>query len=180
MKDKIVFVVEGKNDFAKLKSVLPFADIITTNGSEISNSTLNEIRRLSESKRIVLLLDPDGPGEKIRRRIVDIVPESEHVYVRKELAISSNKKKVGVEHLSNEDLLDALNYVKMPRKSSGVQLNDLFDLGLVGRENSKQLRQRVCDELGIGTANAKTLLYKINMFGFNVENIRNIVDRVKL
>ena len=67
----MVIVVEGKNDANKIKTIFPEADIITTNGSEISRQTLESIAKASNNDTVVLCLDPDGPGEKIRRKILE-------------------------------------------------------------------------------------------------------------
>ena len=67
----MLIVVEGKNDKNKLENIFKDANIIITNGSEISEDTLNTIKKLSENNEIVLCLDPDGPGEKIRKKIME-------------------------------------------------------------------------------------------------------------
>ena len=41
-----VYVVEGKNDYSKLKQLYPEMFILTTNGSEILDSTLDALIKL--------------------------------------------------------------------------------------------------------------------------------------
>ena len=90
----MVIVVEGKNDANKIKTIFPDVDIIITNGSEINKGTINDIKKASENNEVVLCLDPDGPGEKIRRKIVEQVPNVNQVFASKNNAISKNKKKM--------------------------------------------------------------------------------------
>ncbi|XMB67839.1 ribonuclease M5 [Mycoplasmatota bacterium zrk1] len=177
---RVVLVVEGKNDYAKVKSVFPDVDVITTNGSEISKETLCEIEKLSQDRRVILLLDPDGPGERIRKTIINSAPSVEHVFVERALAISSNKKKVGIEHMAKEDLLESLRHIKKPTNRKTVTRLDLFRLSLIGCSDSKFLRKEVCNELGIGFANGKTLLNKINMFGYSYSELKKAVLKVKI
>ena len=61
-----VLVVEGKNDKARILAIFPHLNVITTNGSEISGETLDMIEELSKKYEVILFLDPDYPGERIR------------------------------------------------------------------------------------------------------------------
>ena len=53
MKIKEVIVVEGKSDYTLLKSFLD-AEIITTNGSEISRETLNLEKFIFQSNKLFI------------------------------------------------------------------------------------------------------------------------------
>ena len=61
MKIKEVIVVEGKSDLIFLKSFLD-AEIIITNGSEISKETLDLIKKANETTGVIVLTDPDYPA----------------------------------------------------------------------------------------------------------------------
>ena len=65
---KPVIVVEGTSDVNKL-SLLVDADYVVTNGSEVSRETLRYIKELSKTRQIIILTDPDYPGERIRNII---------------------------------------------------------------------------------------------------------------
>lgn len=172
---KTIFVVEGKNDASVLKQHFPEISVMITNGSSVPASLLLELKQLSEENTIVLLLDPDGPGEKIRKKITSEVSNVQHIFVDRKLAISKNRKKVGIEHMTKEDLIEALNHVKWSKNSLNIQRNQLLDLNLLGKPDSKALREYVCLELKIGYANAKTFLSKINMFGVTIEELKKTV-----
>lgn len=158
-----IYVVEGKNDYAKIKSILPSAKIMVTGGIAIKTSFYDELIYLSKENEIVLLLDPDGPGEKIRKLIQSKIPTVRHVYVDKNQAVSKNKKKVGIEHMSKDDLLKVLDFEQSTSNDVSYTICDLHDYGLVGQKNSREKREFIGVYCKIGYGNAKTLLTKLNM-----------------
>lgn len=172
----IIFVVEGKNDQSKLKQYYPKMQTVITNGSDVSDQFLRELLTYSKNARIVLFLDPDGPGEKIRKKIVATIPDCEHIFVERSLAISKNKRKVGIEHMSKMDLDNALDAILIPQSTVTITKNDLFELGLIGMNDSKEKRAYLSDNLKIGVANGKTLLSKLNMFGVTIEDVQKIME----
>ena len=174
----VLFVVEGKNDQAKLKQYYPHIQTVITNGSDVSDELLLELKEYSKVWRIVLLLDPDGPGEKIRKIISRAIPSSEHVFVERKKAISKNKKKVGIEHMSKLDLDNALTKVLFISKLGSLTMNDLYDFGLIGINESKSRREYLSRSLSIGYANGKTLLNKLNMFNISKEKIASILEEL--
>ena len=148
----MLIVVEGKNDKNKLENIFKDANIIITNGSEISQDTLNTIKSLSENNEVILCLDPDGPGEKIRKKIMEYVPNAYNVYADKQKAISRNKKKVGIEHMSKKDICELFEHIYVPKYENNITYEELFDLGLM---NNKKLREKLCANLHIGYCNGK-------------------------
>lgn len=171
----VVFVVEGKNDASTLKGYYPDINVVITNGSAVSNEFLLELSSLSKHNRIILLLDPDGPGEKIRKKITEYLPNVEHIFVDRKSAISSNKKKVGIEHMTKEDLDAAIKDIRIVKNDVYITRNQLYDLDLLGKPDSRVLRDYLCNALKIGKANAKTLLNKLNMFGITLEELNEVV-----
>lgn len=158
-------VVEGYHDLAKLKAIYPEIDVVITNGSEISQETLIELKELNTQRGLILFLDPDYQGERIRRMINDYVGTTKHAFLLKKDCISKNRKKVGIEHAKDTIIIEQLNkYYISSDNSVKYSMNDLIAYKLMGHANSKALRKKVCEELGIGLCNAKTLLTKLNMF----------------
>ncbi len=164
----MVIVVEGKNDANKLKSIFANIDIIITNGSEISEQTLVDIYKASLKNEVILCLDPDGPGEKIRRRILEVVPSVHQVFAKKDLAISANKKKIGIEHMSKEDILEMFKNIKESKNNGVITYMELYELGYM---TSKEKRIRLCECLNISYCNGKQLLKRLNMFGITLEEV---------
>ena len=173
MKFNEIVVVEGLHDLERLKSIYEDIDVLITNGSEIEEN-LPTIIEASKKRDIILFLDPDYPGERIRKKITEVIPNAKHAFLKKDLAISKNKKKVGIEHAKKEDIIDALNNVLTPSKNSknGTYL-ELYNLGLFGNEKSQKLRDKVCEKLNLGHTNGKTFLKRINMFNIDIKTIEN-------
>ena len=173
-KIKEVVVVEGYHDLAKLKAIYQEIDIYITNGSEISEETLDELKKLNKSRGLILFLDPDYQGERIRRIINSYVGPTKHAFLNKKDCINKNQTKVGIEHANSIKIIEALSsfYSTENTVLTRIEISDLSRLGLVGKPHSKELRKRLGEKLGIGLNNGKTLLNKVNMFGITLEQIR--------
>lgn len=174
-----VVVVEGYHDLAKLKSIYPKMDIIITNGSEISDETLNDLNTLNKTRGLILLLDPDYQGERIRRIINDYVGETKHAFIKKALCINKSKTKVGIEHAKKEDIIEALKtvYASKNNITESIALMDLYNLDLIGCVNAKKNRKLLSEKLGISLSNGKTLHKKLNMFEISKQQILEVIKR---
>ena len=171
-----VVVVEGYHDLDAVKKVFPTVDVVITNGSEISIETLNELKVLNEKRGLILLLDPDYPGEKIRKEINNHVGNTKHAYIRKELCINKKGTKVGIEHAPLQEIEKALNKaISMDYGANEITVQDLYKIGLIGNQNSKSKRKKLSDYLNIGEANGKTLCKKLNMFNISLNQIKDLI-----
>ena len=170
---KEVVVVEGYHDLAKLKAIYKDIDVVITNGSEISKDTLNELQVLNKKRGLILFLDPDYQGERIRKQINDYVGETKHAFLPKEKCINKNKTKVGIEHALSQDIIDSLSNVLSTKKQAEnkITFQDLYELNLLGCKNAKDNRRTISNNLGIGLSNGKSILRKLNMFGFSKDDI---------
>lgn len=172
-----VLVVEGKNDKARILAIFPHLNVITTNGSEISEDTLDMIEELSKKHEIVLFLDPDYSGERIRNIILTRVPNCQNVYIKKSKAIDERKHKVGVEHASDEDIIEALeNRITYNTKTNNIFMSDLYKLGLLGSVESKTRRAYLAERLHIGNPNGKTLLKRLNFLQLTFNELEEILN----
>ena len=175
-----IIVVEGLHDEINIKSVYPNAKCVITNGSEISIETINYIKELSKNHNIIVFTDPDHPGERIRSKIEEIVPNCKHAFIRKKDAHSSNNKKLGVEHATKEVIIECLENVYENNTSNETITNlDLFDLGLTGKKDSALLRDKISDKLNIGRPNNKTFLKRLNLIGITRKNLEEIICQIK-
>ena len=172
-----VLVVEGKNDKARILAIFPNLQVITTNGSEISEETLDMIEELSKSNKIILFLDPDYPGERIRRKILERVPDCENIYINKQKAIDERKHKVGVEHASVDDIKEALSHrITFSNKVGTLVVSDLYSLGLLGKPDSTNKRSFLAEKLHIGSPNGKTLLNRLNFLQMTYTDVEEILN----
>lgn len=176
-----VIIVEGIHDEMRIKSLFPDAYVVTTNGREISDDTLKLIKTLSLNNEIIIFTDPDFPGERIRERINLVVPNAKHAFLRKKDAISSNKKKVGIEHASDEVLLASLANIYEYKENDGLLTNnDLFELRLNGFPNSAILREKLAIKLNLGRPNGKTLLKRLNMLKISKEELIKLCQELEM
>lgn len=164
-KIKEIIVVEGKDDTVRVKRAVQ-ADTIETNGSEISESTIEQIRLAQNQRGVIIFTDPDYPGERIRKIISEKVPGCKHAFLPRQEAIPKKGKGLGVEHASIEAIQKALNAVQqeMIDITEEITQEDLMEAGLIGEARSKERREKLGIILKIGYTNGKQLHKRLNMF----------------
>ncbi|USG65894.1 ribonuclease M5 [Brevibacillus ruminantium] len=163
MKIKEVIVVEGRDDTAAIKRAV-HADTIETGGSAINERTIQKIR-LAQSKRgVIIFTDPDYQGERIRKIISRAVPGCKHAFITQ--ADGTRKGDIGVENASVETIIRALQDVKseMAESAGEITADDMLEHGLTSGSGSKERRIKLGERLGIGYANAKQMLSRLNAF----------------
>lgn len=172
-----VFVVEGKNDQRKLETIFESPIVVTTNGSAIDPDRMTLLKKLDETHDIILLLDPDHAGSRIRRIVSNQLKNVFHAFVDKEDAVSKNERKVGIEHASKEDILKALKNIKVviEHQKSDVTYAFLYDFKILGHQDADKRRQKIAKALGIGHANGKTFYQRLHLFGINQKDIIEVM-----
>ena len=169
-----ILVVEGAMDQAFLSNFID-CEFVQTNGSAVSRETIEYLKEASKTRQIVILTDPDSPGNLIRSRIAAEVPTCLHAFVRKERSIKG--KKVGVAESTKEEVLLALSHlVPAPHDLGGLTMTDLEELGLTGNANSREMRDRVAERLHLGHVNAKMFLKRANALNLTKEDLRRAID----
>ena len=174
---KEVIVVEGKNDTRRLQSFFD-VETIETHGMSLNRETIELIRQINAQRGVILFLDPDAPGEKIRKKLNEEIPGLKNAFVMKEDA--RTRKKVGIEHASGEVLEEALNHLlTYADVKQSISESEFYALGLSGREDSASLRQLVSEAYHLGKCNGKTLLKRLNLAGIKAEDIRRFMEDKK-
>jgi ribonuclease M5 len=165
MKIKEIIVVEGKDDTTAIKRAVD-ADTIETNGSAINEETIEKIKLAHKHRGVIILTDPDFPGEKIRKTISEKVPGCKHAFLAKEDAISKKGKGLGVEHASVEAIKKALSDAHEMSDAffEEITREDLITAGLVGGTGAKERREKLGKLLKIGYTNGKQLHKRLMMF----------------
>ena len=167
---KGILVVEGKSDVAFLTNYID-AEFVITNGSDIPFETINYLKEMSKSKDIIVLTDPDFPGKKIRDTLDKEIPNLKHVFIDKDRAIKHHK--VGVAEADIDMVLDALNHLYENRDPLGtISMSDLYELGLIGKDDSFFKRKIASEKLHLGFCNAKTFLKRINTSNISIEELK--------
>ena len=172
-----VIVVEGKSDIARVKQAVE-ADIIATGGFAHRSAVIEDIRAAYHKRGIIILTDPDGPGERIRARLASLFPDALLAFVPKSEASSADD--VGIEDASPEAIQAALGKVRLLyQKESGVfTISDLWEAGLIGSENASVKRADVGAVLGIGFGNGKQFLKRLNHFGVTREEWKSALEQL--
>lgn len=174
-----LIVVEGIHD-KQIVALAVDADIWVIGGDRIAHRFLDELERASRIRDVIIFTDPDGPGERIRHRIVSRIPHCKHAYLPKLKAISGNK--VGIEHASRTVILEALQKVRSKSTlSTGTHsftMEDLWQAGLVSGKSAGERRRAVGDILNIGYGNAKSFLQKLNVLGVSRDEWENALDEL--
>ena len=174
MRIKEIIVVEGSHDSDTLKKYFE-CDTIETHGLAISEETISLLKDVNEKRGIIIFTDPDTPGNKIRNIINEAIPNAKNAFVVKKDAKTS--KKVGIEHASKEVLEEALNnLITFEEVEDKLDMNDMYDLGLMGNSDSKRKRELLASKLHIGEASAKTTLKRLNYLGITREKIKEILE----
>ncbi len=169
---KEIVVVEGKTDSAKLKKLFN-VNTIETNGLSLNKKTINDIKKLSQENGLILFLDPDGPGEKIRKKLIDIFPNSKNCFINKN-DILSNSKKIGVAEASDESIYKAFdNIVTFNAINNSISWEEYLNLEL----DSKNKRISLCNKLNISYCNNKQLFKRLNMLNMSYDDIKNIIKQ---
>lgn len=166
-----IIVVEGKDDVAAVKRACA-AEVIITNGLGITPETLDRIRIAHKRKGVIILTDPDYPGEKIRKIIDRAVPGCKHAY------LETSQKLIGVEYAAPEEILQALKRARSSEvpKEEIFSVIDLCNWGLLGCKAAAASRRKVAKQLGLGQANGKQFLARLNGYGISREEVVNALE----
>ena len=174
---KEIIVVEGKEDTRRLKEVFKNINTIETRGSAISKRTLDLIKEAKEQCGVIIFTDPDYQGQRIRSIINEYIPGCKNAYIKKEKAICISKHKVGVEHCSDKDIIEALSSItEVEEKESDISYIDLYNLKIVGNQKSNELRDFLSDKLNLGYNNAKQFYKKVKLFNITKEKLESLID----
>lgn len=162
---KEVIVVEGRADEARIRACRIEADTIRTDGFNLLPHTLEAIRAAYERRGIIILTDPDGAGERIRKYLTDQFPLAKHAFVPRKEAIANDD--LGIEQANRDSILRALEQARCLQfePQHEFTLADLSENGLNGTTDASERRSFVGAELGIGYGNAKQFLRRLNGYG---------------
>ena len=165
---KEVLVVEGKMDVVAIGKAVE-ADCIITEGFNLKPKALDAIKQAYKKRGIIILTDPDSAGERIRQFLSKRFPDAKHAFVPRDEATANDD--IGIEQASPESIRKALEKVRTLdwNPSEIFSGADLIRGGLSGAADASERRARLGARLGIGYANAKTFLLRLNHYGVTRE-----------
>lgn len=158
-------IVEGRYDKNTLAQVVD-APILETSGFGIFHDSqrLALLRRLAETRGIIVLTDSDGAGFVIRNYLRGAIDPAQvkHAYIpdvagkERRKRTASKEGKLGVEGMRPEVLLEALRRAGATIEGEDALLPgaritkaDLYAAGLTGGADSRAVRQRLLEQLDL-------------------------------
>ena len=177
-----MIVVEGKDDTRRIQEVVE-ADTIETIGSAINDEILTQIEHAQETRGVIIFTDPDYSGEKIRKTIMEVVPDAKHAFLSRKVAVpKKNGGSLGVEHASDEAIIEALKKVVTPVQAGEdyqeIPRQTLVEYGLIAGANAKKYRELLGDDLRIGYTNSKQLVKRLSMFRITEAELKESMTRI--
>ena len=177
---KEVIIVEGKMDVLAVRRAAE-ADCIITDGFRLRSMAIRNIRAAYEKRGIIILTDPDTVGERIRARLTEMFPHARHAFVPAEDATNFNDGDIGIEQASPAAIRAALDKVRTPMDvpAESFSMADMMAHGLTGTEDAALRRARLGRRLGLGFANAKTFLRRLNTYGVTREEFTSAIEELQ-
>lgn len=194
VKIKQAIVVEGRYDKNTLSQVVD-APIFETAGFGIfkNKQQMDLLRRVAESRGLIVFTDPDGAGLVIRNHIKSAIPNHllKHAYVpdimgkERRKAKPGKEGKLGVEGMNKEVILEALRRsgATFEGKSSPVSREitkqDMVELGLSGGNDSSGKRLLLQKKLNFPeNMSANALLQALNLL-YDLDELTQIVESLE-
>lgn len=175
-----VVVVEGIHDKQQVQAAVE-AEVVVLGGDRIARQTMELLRRLVKIRGVIVFTDPDGAGERIRRRVDQAVPGCKHAQLPRAKAISGQG--LGVEHAAIADIQQAIMASKPTALASSLQPEfthaDLLAARLAACPEAADRRTILGDILGIGYGNAKAFLHKLNTLGVTRTEFDAALERLR-
>ena len=197
IKIKEAVIVEGKHDKIKLSSLID-GRIIETGGFQIfsDREKIELLRRLADTRGLLILTDSDSAGFLIRNHIQSCIPKEKirHAYIpdlygkEKRKLHPSKEGKLGVEGIDPEILLEsirrsgasAIEEAGSSEEKRKIPKLDLYEDGFSGGADSSKKRQVLLRELGLPERlTAKALVPVLNSL-VNYEEYQKVVKKINL
>lgn len=174
---KEVIVVEGRDDAIAVKKAVD-AEIIITHGFGLTEETLERIAFAQKRKGVIIFTDPDYAGEKIRKTIANRVSGCKHAFLPREEAMKNDD--IGIENASPGSIIEALEKAKTEQGEKRQEFSqaDLLKHDLLGSDQSARRRDVLGKLLGIGHANGKQFLNRLNHYGITREEFEEAIKKL--
>lgn len=187
-------LVEGRYDKNTLSQIVD-APILETSGFGIfkNKEQMALLRRVAESRGLIVFTDSDGAGFVIRNHIKSAIPAKylKHAYIpdipgkERRKATPGKEGKLGVEGMTPEVILESLRragatFEDNTQKIRGnISKQDMAALGLSGGSNSSLLRLRLAEKLDFpARMSANALLQALNLL-YTLEELTEIVKTLE-
>lgn len=179
-KIKEVIVVEGKDDTKQIQRAVD-ADTFETNGSALSSSDIEQLKKLQKTRGLIIFTDPDFNGERLRKMISQAIPGVKHAFIRRDQGIPTEAHgSLGVEHATQKTILNALDslYTEEEAQEPIFDRRDMVDADFVSGPAARYRRERLGQLLGIGYGNGKQMLKRLNVFRITRDQFERAVQQM--
>ena len=191
LKIKEAIVVEGRYDKNTLSQLVD-APILETSGFGImkDKQQLKLLRRVAESRGLIVFTDSDGAGFVIRNYLKGAIPSKYllHAYIpdipgkERRKSAPGKEGKLGVEGMTPQVILDALRKAgatilgeKQVRTAGNITKQEMMELGLSGGPNSSHLRKALLKKLDLPEhMSANALLQALNLL-YTLDELQEII-----
>lgn len=194
VKIKEAIVVEGRYDKNTLAQIID-APILETSGFGIfkDKKQMALLRRVAESRGLIVFTDSDGAGFVIRNHIKSAIPGKylKHAYIpdimgkERRKAAPGKEGKLGVEGMTREVILEALRRCGATIEGEEVSVSgritkqDLMALGLSGGACAGEKRSRLLKKLDLPEhMSANAMLQALDLL-YTIEELTTIVETME-
>ena len=194
VKIKEAILVEGRYDKNTLSQIVD-APILETSGFGIfkDKKQLALLRRVAETRGLIVFTDSDGAGFVIRNHIKSAIPGKylKHAYIpdilgkEKRKAAPGKEGKLGVEGMTPEIIIDCLRRAgatiegEVAKKAVGsITKQDLAELGLSGGRDSSVKRKALLKYLELPEhMSANAMLQALNLLT-DLETLQTLMKEI--
>ena len=194
LKIKEAIVVEGRYDKNTLSQIVD-APILETSGFGImkDKQQLKLLRRVAESRGLIIFTDSDGAGFVIRNYLKGAINPNYllHAYIpdipgkERRKTAPGKEGKLGVEGMTPQVIMDALRKAgatvlgeETARSAGNITKQDMMELGLSGGQGSSELRKQLLKKLDLPEhMSANALLQAVNLL-YTLDELREITAQL--
>ena len=187
-------VVEGRYDKNTLSQVVD-APILETSGFGImkDKAQLDLLRRVAQSRGLIIFTDSDGAGFVIRNHLKSCIDNRylKHAYIpdiygkERRKATAGKEGKLGVEGMTPQVILECLRRAGATFEgednavpAAQITKQDLMSLGLSGGKDSSALRSKLLQKLNLPAhMSSNAMLQALNLL-YSAEQLKEIMEEI--
>ncbi len=191
IKIREAIVVEGRYDKNTLSQIVD-APIFETSGFGImkDKAQLSLLRKVADSRGLIVFTDPDGAGFVIRNFLKGAIPAKQlkHAYIpdiygkERRKSAPGKEGKLGVEGMRPEVIIDALRSAgatiegeSTTHTTGNITKQDLMELGLSGGQDSSEKRKQLLKKLQLPEhMSSNAMLQALNLL-IDLEGLQQLV-----
>lgn len=166
-----IIIVEGIHDKERL-SHLYNSCFVLTHGYAINKKDIIFLN--SVDCRVLCAVDSDTAGKEIEHKIICSVPKA--IIVNVDINKCSHKNKHGLAECDFDEIKKKFDKYCSDEEYNFITKQELFKLGLIGDEESKERRHLICDKFNLGFCSSKDMLSRLNIKKITYTQIKELLD----